>query len=145
MTPAPAYLRGCERVTKAFGYWPSFHDASLCEFVHTTEDAGSIQFELHVFERTTELDEAGYFRLKKHHLVRFRFEGISDPALDRLLRENVLFELGFSRDAETGGRFKVTLHSAMGSDCGGHFYARIGEVLDVTPVKAGGPDLSTTP
>ena len=136
MIPAPAYLQGAERVLRAFGYWPSFHDASLCEFVHATEGAGSIELALHVFEMTCELDDAGYFRLKKHHLVRFRFNGISDAAIDRMIAENVLFELGFSRVVAPGDRFKVTLDSAMGSDCGGHFYATAGEVVEVTPYAA---------
>ena len=140
MTPAPAYLIGAERVLNAFGYWPSFHDASLCEFVHAPEGAGSIELALHVFEMTCELDDAGYFRLKKHHLVRFRFDGISGAAFGRIIAENVLFELGFSRDPAPGGRFKVTLDSAMGSDCGGHFYATAGQVVEVTPYAASETD-----
>lgn len=74
----------------------------------------------------------------KHHLVRFRFEGGSDAVLEELRPENLLFELGFSSAAEADRRFMLTLDSAMGSDCGGHFRARFGEVLDMTPCDVDG-------
>jgi hypothetical protein len=84
------------------------------------------------------VDERGYYRTTKHHLVRFRFDTISDAALGDLAPENVLFELGFSSAPEPDGSFTVTLDSAMGGDLGGHFRARFGEVLEVTPCNANG-------
>lgn len=79
MIAPPTYLRNWQLVVGAFGYWPSFHDANLSGFRSSSEAAGAIEFVLHGFEMTAEVDERGYFRLRKHHLVSFRFEGHIRP------------------------------------------------------------------
>ena len=122
----------------AFGHWPSFHDAWLRELRRLSEGSGAIDLLLHGWESTEEVDDRGYFRTVKHHVVRFRFDDISDEMLDELRPDNVLFALGFSPAVEPDGRFTVILDSAMGSDCGGHFRARLGEVLAVIPCDADG-------
>ncbi len=90
---------------------------------------------LHGWETTPEVDERGYFKLSKHHLVRFAFHGISDADLDHFICGNILFQLGFSSPEEfaAAGRFSVDLDSAMGGDLCGSFSAAAGEVLEVTP------------
>jgi hypothetical protein len=140
MTARPTYLRNSDWVVTAFGYWPAFHDSQVSDFRYTQDGSGSIEFVVHGWEMTRDVDDRGYFRLIKHHLVRFRFQDIADAALEAFGVANVLFQLDFSRADEMSrdGLFTVTLDSAMGSDRGGHFRARIGEVLEVMPCNADG-------
>jgi hypothetical protein len=134
MTPVPSYLRNNEAVVKAFGYWPSFHDAPVIDFRYKPDGAGVAGFTLHGWEMTPEVDERGYFKLTKHHLVEFAFQEISDADLERFTSMgNILFELGFSRpeEFEVAGKFRVRLDSAIGGNLRGCFWARRGEVLSV--------------
>jgi hypothetical protein len=141
MTPAPPYLRNTGPVVKAFGYWPSFHDAPVVAFHYDRGGPGAVEFTLHGCEMTAEVDERGFFKLIKHHLVRFAFHGITDADLDRFTSGgNILFGLGFSSPEEfvAGGKFSVDLDSAMGGDLCGSFSARSGEVLGVMPCDGEG-------
>jgi len=136
MTQAPSYLRNTEAVVKAFGYWPEFHDAAVVAFHYDREGHGVVEFALHAWEMTPEVDERGYFKLIKHHLVRFAFHDISDADLDRFtLENNILFGLDFSssEEFEAAGKFSVDLNSAMGGDRCGSFSARSGAVVEITP------------
>jgi hypothetical protein len=128
-------LRNNEAVVKAFGYWPSFHDAPVLAFRFIEEAGGEVEMDLHGWEMTEVVDERGYFKLIKHHLVRFAFREISNADLREFTPNNILFALGLSSpdEFEAAGKFKVTLDSAMGSDLCGSFSARSGEVLEVTP------------
>jgi hypothetical protein len=81
MISAPSYLRNNEAVVKAFGYWPSFHDAPVLAFRFTEEAEGEVEMALHGWEMTGVVDERGYFKLIKHHLVRFAFREISNADL----------------------------------------------------------------
>jgi len=140
MTPAPPYVRNTEAVVRAFGYWPSFHDSPVTAFDYNRHGSGEVDLSLHGWEMTKEVDERGFFRLIKHHLVRFAFRGVSDADLDQFTSGNILFELGFSTPEEFGaaGKFSVTLDSAMGCEHCGSFCARSGEVLEVVPCCAYG-------
>lgn len=96
--------------------------------------AGTVMFKLRAFEMTSETDARGYFRLTKHHDVRFRFDDVADVSTperdDTLLRREITNELG------SDGRVLVVLESAIGSEnegYGGSFRARSGVVLDVIP------------
>jgi hypothetical protein len=134
MTPAPSYLRNTESVVRAFGYWPSFHDASVVAFRYDRGGQGAVEFTLHGWEMTPEVDERGSYKLTKHHLVRFAFQDISDADLDRFsAASNILFGLGLStaEEFQSAGKFSVDLNSAMGGDLCGSFCARTGEVLEV--------------
>jgi hypothetical protein len=135
MTPVPSYLRNHDAVIKAFGYWPSFHDAPVIAFHYAQEPTSEVDLTLHTWEMTPEVDARGYFKLIKHHLVRFTFGVISDTDFDQFLPNNVLFGLKFSTPAEfqAAAKFRVSLDSAMDGDLSGSFSARTGEVLEVTP------------
>lgn len=84
---------------------------------------------------TREVDERGYFKLIKHHLVRFRFDDIADAALADLGKGSIIGHLELSPVA-ADGRFEVALHTVMEFD--GVFRARTGEVLSVTPCDGEG-------
>jgi hypothetical protein len=141
MTPTPPFLQNTGPVVKAFGYWPSFHDAPVVAFHYDRAGHGAIEFTLHGWEMTAEVDERGFFKLIKHHLVRFAFHGITDADLDRFTpMGNILFGLGFSSTEEfaVAGKFSVDLDSAMGGDLCGSFCAHSGEVLEIVPCDGGG-------
>lgn len=126
---------------KSFGYWPSFHDAQVVDFRYATEGSGFISLTLHTWEMTAEVEERGYFRRIKHHLVQFAFREISDAHLENFTAAgNILFGVWFSTPGECKacGEFWVDLDSAMGSDRGGSFHARVGEIVGVAPCDGQG-------
>jgi hypothetical protein len=137
----PPYLRNTEPVVKVFGYWPDFHDAGVFDFRYAAENSSVIGFTLHACEMTAEVDDRGYFKSIKHHLIKFAFREISDADLERFTSMgNILFELRFStpEEFEASGKFRVNLDSAMGGDLCGSFFARTGEVVEVVPCDAQG-------
>jgi hypothetical protein len=131
----PSYLRNNEAVVKAFGYWPSFHDAPVVALSFTEEAAGKVEMTLHGWELTGVVDESGFYKLIKHHLVRFAFREISNADLGPFAPGNILFALKLSspEEFEAAAMINVTLDSAMGGDLCGSFSARSGEVLEVIP------------
>lgn len=140
MITTPTYLRNHELVVSAFGYWPSFHDAKVILFNFEEGSNSAITLTLHGWEMTSEVDENGYFKLQKHHLVKFQFEEILNVLLNQFNSRNILFELTLSspRDFEAKGLFEVTLDSIMGPELSGSFSARSGGVIDITPCDANG-------
>jgi hypothetical protein len=135
MISTPTYLTNHQAVVDAFGYWPSFHDASVLEFEVGQLAADRIDLTLHVWEMTRELEEKGHFKLIKHHRVHFAFHGVFDEDLEQFVPENILDALIFSpaSDFENTGSFRVFLDSAIGCEMCGAFSATAGEVLEVIP------------
>lgn len=133
MMPVPTYLRNHQAVLDAFGYWPHFHDAPVLAFRYSEGSGGRVELDVHGWQMTDVVDDRGYFKLTRHHLVRLAFEGIGDADLQKFAADTILSDLAFSAvsDFETAGMFKVTLESARGSDCSGSFSAQTGEVLEV--------------
>lgn len=132
----PVYLRNHSILMNAFGYWPSFHDAQVINF--ESRVPSSVELILHGWEITREVDERGYFKLIKHHLIRFAFFDISEADLARFSKDNILFSLKFSHPEEFRvlGKFSVVMESVMGLD--GSFQARSGEVVEVLPWDGNG-------
>ena len=79
-----------------FGFWPSFHDGEVLS-LHL-DRAGPSQLRLHTWEGTHQLDSRGYGVLRKHVVVTFILENISDLELDGFSRQNVLAELTLTQD-----------------------------------------------
>ncbi|HWD18246.1 MAG TPA: Imm50 family immunity protein [Verrucomicrobiae bacterium] len=140
MKSAPPYLRNTNAVLKAFGYWPSFHDAPVVAFRYDRKGHGAVELTLHGWEMTADVDARGFYKLIKRHLVRFAFKEITEPKLDEFDSENILFGLNFSspEDFAAVGRFSVELDSAIGCELCGSFCAKSGEVLEVIPCDAEG-------
>lgn len=140
MSAAPLYLQNSEAVLRAFGYWPSFHDAPVMAFRYAAGSGSGVELVLHGSELTRDWTRGGRFEAIKHHLVRFAFHDIADEELTGFEPENVLFGLEFSSAEEFAatGKFKVTLDSAIGGDLSGSFSARAGEVVEVVPCDAEG-------
>ena len=139
MISAPTYLENYRAVVDAFGYWPSFHDAPVLEFVLSEDRGRRIELMLHGWEMTREVDEAGFYKTIKHHRVRFAFTGVFEENLEDFATESILDALVFSPvgDFERTGAFSVLLDSALGCDVSGSFSATAGVVMEVA---AGAPD-----
>lgn len=141
MASAPSYLRNTEPVVAAFGSWPGFHDAPVLGCDYDRAGRGKVVLTVHAWVRNPEVDDRGFSKLTRHHLVRFAFHGIADADLGRFnSMGNILFGLGFSSAEQFAatGRFFVKLDSALGGDLGGSFFAEAGEVLEVVPCGADG-------
>ncbi|MBX3193389.1 MAG: hypothetical protein KF819_40780 [Labilithrix sp.] len=134
MVETPKHVRGVDLVLNAFGCWPSFHDARIEGVRLDKSGAGAVMFKLRAFEMTSETDARGYFRLTKHHDVRFRFEDVAAVSMSE--RDDTLLRLQIANELGSDGRFLVVLESAIGTESegyGGSFRARSGVVLDVIP------------
>src|ERR1700754_933885 len=71
-------VRAGDLLVKAMGYWPSFHDAEVLKVTRTSDSCTVI---IHVFEMTDQVDSAGYFVLRKHHLVELCLLGVQADSL----------------------------------------------------------------
>jgi hypothetical protein len=75
-----AEIAGAELLTRVFGYWPSFHDAEVVRVALSRAPAyregAFLEADVHAFEMTSDVDERGYFVLRHHVLVSFRFEAV---------------------------------------------------------------------
>jgi len=126
----PTYIRNHEALLNVFGYWPSFHDANVLAYVGPTATRQTVDLGLHTSEMTSEVDAKGYFVLREHVLVTFRFSNVHDSALERFDSGNILFATNISHDSDAPS-LRVELDSVM--DLSGSFAARSAEVLSVLP------------
>ena len=127
----PTYILNYKSVTDLYGYWPSFHDANVIAYEISND---VINLTLHTWNMTKEIDEKGYYILKDHSLVSFRFKGIYDVNMDSFASGNILFSLEFISNSDAS--FKAELDSVM--DMSGSFSARSGEVISITPCTSDG-------
>lgn len=128
----PAFIRNHEAVVGFFGFWPSFHDANVLAY---ESGADSISLTLHTWLMTDQVDAKGYFILRNHALVSFRFDGLSDVKMDDFRSGNSLFGMEM-RPCSVPASFHVNLDSVM--DMSGSFSARSGEVVSIIPCTSEG-------
>jgi hypothetical protein len=128
----PTYIRNHEAVVSFFGHWPSFHDANVPAY---EAGADSISVTLHTWLMTDEVDANGYFVLRNHALVSFRFGSLQDVQMDAFRSGNILFGLEISPCSDPAS-FHVELDSVM--DMSGSFSACSGEVVSVIPCTSDG-------
>lgn len=115
---------------EVMGRWPSFHDAHLLEVVRTDDD---VRVVVHVFEMTDEVDAAGYFVLRKHHLVRLDLLGVITCNVPAGYEGDTLDSLTARKDAEG---VLVVIESVIDSGLNWHAVcgeARIREVIACDP------------
>jgi hypothetical protein len=134
-----ATIENSEALTKVFGTWPSFHDAEVVSVVldrQGQEEYGgpTVDLVVHVFEMTSEVDNKGYYVLRHHTLVRFRFFQVVELFLEGFNHQNALFALDITdisgRQMELV-RFSVKLHSSFG--VGAEFECRAVCVISAEP------------
>jgi len=132
---APIYILNHKAVVDFFGCWPSFHDAKVCAYEPTTSDHPVLSFTLHTWQMTDQVDSKGFFILRNHALVTFRFSGLYDVNMNSFTSDNILFGAKFI-PASGSDSFRVELDSVM--DMSGSFSARAGEVVTVIPCGSNG-------
>ncbi len=99
-----------ELLVQAMGRWPSFHDANVLNIVRSDD---SFLATIHVFDMTSEVDAAGYFVLRRHHLVTLAMTGVRASSLPEIYPGDVLLALTFSgKEAQV----RVDFESHMGLD-----------------------------
>lgn len=129
---APKLISQHELVTGFYGYWPSFQNANVLAY---EREGDSIRFTLHTWQVTNEVDEKGRFVLRKHALVAFEFDGISDCEMNAFQAGNVLFSMGVE-EFVAPPCVRVVLDSVM--DWSGAFTAEHGRVVSFVPCNKNG-------
>ncbi|MBE1547681.1 hypothetical protein GGC64_001689 [Mycobacterium sp. OAS707] len=122
---APDFIQAADILVKAMGYWPSFHDADVRQ---ATRDSDSCTVIIHVYEMTDQVDSAGFFVLRKHHLVELLMLGVQSDSLPSPYEGDVLSSLSFQR---AGSGIRVTFDSHM--DLGGEVVCEEVLVKSVVP------------
>lgn len=96
------YIKNYKSIKDVFGYLPSFHDAEIKGFIMNTYfkkelnySCPIIEFTVHCWEMTNEIDNNGYYIQQKHNLVTFRFEDIYNVELDGYNNQNVVSSIDF--------------------------------------------------
>jgi hypothetical protein len=130
----PTYIRNHLTVVQFFGRWPSFHDANVISYEPKSEPE-SLSFTLHTWLMTDQVDAKGFFVLRNHALVSFRFGDLHDIDMDAFNSGNILFGLEISPSSDPDS-FHVVLDSVM--DMSGAFSARSGEVVSLIPCTSDG-------
>jgi hypothetical protein len=94
-------IYGSELVTGIFGHWPSCHDAEVVrislERTANYESGPRLLADVHAFEMTSEIDSQGFYVLRHHTLVSFRFDSVQDLELNNFNNQNALSELLFDK------------------------------------------------
>jgi hypothetical protein len=64
-------FKHADRLTQIFGAWPSFHDSEVLgvRLARSGPDGPTCETQIHLFERTSEVDTAGFFILRHHTQV----------------------------------------------------------------------------
>jgi hypothetical protein len=129
-----------EKLTKIFGYWPSFHDAEVLELHfcrgNVQPDKGNYNFpvltlKIHVWKLTNQVDSAGYLILQHHTLTTLNFCDVTDFQMEGFNHQNAMLELSLTSQDRTKGPspyFAVRLEPAFGM--GASFKCLRIEVLD---------------
>ncbi|MCO6512675.1 MAG: hypothetical protein J5I65_17975 [Aridibacter famidurans] len=138
------FIIGHEKVTEAFGRWPSFHDAEILRVLlergeHGKNDASSTSVELVLRAWTikNDLTGTGPYDQDNESIVHFRFEGISDLEIGGLNNQNVISGLSFELlDGSENGAPVVRVDIGPCYGLAGEFRAKKAEIVNVTPVES---------
>jgi hypothetical protein len=127
-------------ITDWFGYWPSFHDAEVLsmDLNRRPREKGpgpSLVARLHTFEMTSEVDDRGYYKLRKHAIITLEFDGIEGISLDGFNGQNALAGLDLEEAVNQEGQPALTIvfHPSFGVGC--DFQCTLARVRSVEPGK----------
>jgi hypothetical protein len=137
-------FKGVELVTKIFGHWPSFHDAEikwlrLDVAGSESEDGPTLEFLMHCFEMTNEVSPEGFYVLKNHTSVHFRFHQVRDVKLSGFTKQNAIFSLEINEQSDPTWEqrdFEISIEASSG--LGGTFHSPFPEILSATSCDAKG-------
>ena len=138
------FIKNHQLVLQAFGRWPSFHDGEVHRVIldrtRCTPDGRfypSVELTVRGWNMTTEVTEAGFYKLENDSVVHFLFEQVTDLALDGLNHQNVLSSLEFELADSEPIILSVELSPCYGLS--GGFKAQVARVVSVHPhVKVAG-------
>jgi hypothetical protein len=143
MPPIESLVAGSEKLLAIFGRWPSFHDAEVMEIrlARKPKESGGrrdrgveLFARIHTWDMTNEVDSSGYYVLKNHTLVTFRFSRIEELKLEGFNHQNVIFGLTIQQLENPGSensKFHVEFDPSFGVDA--IFECTATEVVDATP------------
>jgi hypothetical protein len=100
---------GASELIAWFGCWPSFHDAEVldCEL----HRAGDSTIRIHTWETTDEVSGQGFFVCKKHVIVSFVLEQVTNLQLSHFNAQNVISGLMLK---QTDDGYVLTLEGCYG-------------------------------
>jgi hypothetical protein len=138
------FIEGYRIVLEAFGQWPSFHDGEVHRVVlDRTRQLGngryyaSVELLIRGWIMTSEITEAGYYKLDHDSLVHFLFEQVSELELDGLNHQNVLSSLDLELlEEEQSGEPLLSVELSHCFGLSGCFKARKASVISVKPYAA---------
>jgi hypothetical protein len=137
-----------EKLTKIFGYWPSFHDAEVLEMYlsrgNVKADKNLYDFpflilKLFTWELTKDVNPQGYVICQKYTLVTLKFGDIDDFVMQGFNHQNALFEISIEKQERKVGvspYFQVELNPAFGM--GSSFKCLSVQVIDAIPCTEAG-------
>lgn len=143
---------GSEKLTKIFGYWPSFHDAEVLELHFyrgdVRPDEGIYKFpfltlKIHTWELTNEINPKGYFVRRHHTITTLNFCDVSDFQMQGFNHQNAIFALSIASQHRSEGPspyFAVEVEPAFGM--GASFKCLRIEVIDAVWCTEDGRPLS---
>jgi hypothetical protein len=147
-----ALIVGGDKLTRIFGYWPTFHDAEILELHfsrgNVQPDKGIYHFpvltlKIHVWKLTNEVDSKGYLILRNHTLTTLTFYDVHDFQMEGFNHQNAILELSLTSRERTDGPspyFAIELVPAFG--IGASFTCLRMEVVDAMPCTEKGKPFS---
>lgn len=151
MASIESLIAGSEKLTKIFGYWPSFHDAEVLDLHfargHVEPEKGVYNFpiltlRIHVWKLTKNVDSEGYLILQHHTLTTLKFRDVSDFQMQGFNYQNAVLELVLTSQERAEGPspyFAVEFVPAF--DMGASFNSLGIEVVDAVSCTPDGKPL----
>jgi hypothetical protein len=102
-------IAGAQELFDWFGYWPEFHDANVIKF--HLELGAPASLLVHSWEMTNTVASAGFYELRKHVVVEFLLNDLSNVNPQDLWEGSILFSLEITK-SDAG--FRLDLSSAYG-------------------------------
>lgn len=143
MSSIESLIRGSDKLTRIFGFWPTFHDAEVFD-LHLwrgviDSDKGIYNFPVltltvHLWQLTKEVSPEGYLVLKSHTLCTLRFSDLGDFEMEGFNHQNAIMELSIATRERTkppSPYFAVEVAPAFGM--GASFTCLHIEVVDAIP------------
>ena len=128
MTAIESRIEGSEKLTRIFGYWPSFHDAEVMELKfwrgEVNPEVGLYTFpvltvKLHLWEMTNDVNTKGFLVLQKHTLATIRFHDVLKSRIEGFNHQNAILGLDIGQEERSEGPspvFQVSFRPAFGID-----------------------------
>ena len=128
MTNIDTRIEGSQKLTRIFGYWPTFHDAEVLEFNlwrgNVNPDKAQYTFpivtaRIHLWEITGKVDANGYYVLQNHLLATIRFHDVEECRMEGFNHQNAILGLDVTEEHRSQGTtpvFNVTFRPAFGID-----------------------------